>query len=64
MGLRIERNADPRRRRRRLWALALMPVAALLAWMLSAGGLGRLVADLWIAVMGVLTGLLGGLLGG
>lgn len=63
MGLRIQRKADPRARRRRAWALAIMAAAALLAWALAAGGLGRLVANLWIAVMGVLTGLLGGLLG-
>ncbi len=64
MGLHIERRADPRARRRRAWALALMAAAVLLAWVFSAGGLGRVVADLWIMTMRVVAGLLGGLLGG
>lgn len=63
MGLRIERTADARTRRRRLWALAIVAVALLLIPGLLAGGLGRVVADLWIMAMRVVAGLLGGILG-
>ena len=63
MGLHIERKAEPRIRGRRLWAVAIAVALLVLGPALFAGGLGRAIADLWIAAMRVVAGLVGGLLG-
>ena len=56
------------RRRAPSRTLLILAAAALIALALSpllvAGGVGRLVADLWITTISAVAGLLGGLFGG
>ena len=55
---------EPRQKPRAAWLIiAAILAAALILPAFMAGGLGRLLADVWVSTMAAIAGLIGGLFG-
>jgi small neutral amino acid transporter SnatA (MarC family) len=60
----LMRSDRPTRTHRGVFLIAAAVVFLALAPVLMAGGIGRLIGGLWVSVLSVITGLIGGIFAG